>query len=88
MRNVFGWSLPPGCTQRDIDEAYGAFPPITVLGEHKHVARRRQHVCSECFGIIHLGERYDKIVYKDDDTGKISQYKVHVECPYDEEEWP
>lgn len=22
--SVFGWSLPPGCTQRDIDDAFGA----------------------------------------------------------------
>ena len=22
-RNLFGWSLPPGCTQRHIDEAFG-----------------------------------------------------------------
>jgi hypothetical protein len=30
VRNVFGWSLPPGCTQRMIDEAAGADQPCAV----------------------------------------------------------
>jgi hypothetical protein len=30
MRNVFGWSLPPGCTHRMIDEAMGVDQPCAV----------------------------------------------------------
>jgi hypothetical protein len=26
MRNPFGWDLPPGCTNRHIDEAFGGGP--------------------------------------------------------------
>ena len=29
-RNVFGWSLPPGCTSRMIDEAAGVDQPCAV----------------------------------------------------------
>ena len=87
MRSMFGWSLPAGCTNRDIEEAYGGFPPITVLRTDMRKATLRQHICSECFAPIHIGERYTCTVYKDDDTGKISQFKTHVVCPY-EEIWP
>jgi hypothetical protein len=83
-RSVFGWSLPPGCTHRDIEEAYGAFPPVTTLRVSMHIARIRQHICSECMAPIHINERYSCTVYKDDETGKISQYKTHVVCPYEE----
>ena len=31
-RNPFGWSLPPGCTQRMIDEAAGVEQPCAVCG--------------------------------------------------------
>jgi hypothetical protein len=30
MRNIFGWSLPPGCTNRMIDEAAGVDQPCAV----------------------------------------------------------
>ena len=32
-RNVFGWDLPPGCTQRHIDEAFGSGPDPSELQE-------------------------------------------------------
>ena len=49
MRSVFGWDLPPGCTQRHIDEAAGgdsaaeaffdamleANPPLMDMDEDK-----------------------------------------------------
>lgn len=28
MRSIFGWDLPPGCTQRDIDNAFGVEGPL------------------------------------------------------------
>lgn len=30
MRNPFGWDLPPGCTNADIDRAAGYFPQSTL----------------------------------------------------------
>ena len=33
-RSVFGWDLPPGCTQRHIDEAFGGGPDPTELQEN------------------------------------------------------
>jgi hypothetical protein len=33
MRHVFGWDLPPGVTQRMIDDAYGLDGPCEVCGE-------------------------------------------------------
>jgi hypothetical protein len=80
--HMLGWSLPPA----NIDEAYGAFPPVTVLSHSGHRAKLRQHICSECYAPIHIGERYFRTVYKDDETGKIGQYKTHAVCPY-EEDW-
>lgn len=32
MRSVFGWDLPPGCTQRHIDMAYGYDGPCELCG--------------------------------------------------------
>jgi hypothetical protein len=85
---VFGWSLPAGCTNRDLEQAYGPETGlITVLNRTMHTARIRQHICSECMAPIHIGQRYSCTVYKDDESGKISQYKTHIVCPY-EELWP
>ena len=87
MRSMFGWSLPTGCTNRDIEEAYGVSAPITVLNRSSHIAKIKQHICAECFSPIHIGERYTCTVYKDGDTQKITQFKTHIVCPYDEV-WP
>jgi hypothetical protein len=45
-----------------------------------HTAKRRVHLCAECFKDIQIGEQYICQVYVDD--GKIGQYKVHAACPY------
>lgn len=42
-RNVFGWDLPPGVTQRQIDEAYGQEGPCAVCGKSVDCC-----VCPEC----------------------------------------
>jgi hypothetical protein len=73
--HMFGWKVP--------DDAFGAFPPVVALKITIHRARLRQHICSECFAPIHIGERYSCTVYKELETNKISQYKCHVVCPYD-----
>lgn len=43
MRSVFGWDLPPGCTQRHIDEACGTEGPCDVCG-----LSASDCVCPEC----------------------------------------
>lgn len=30
---IFGWDLPPGCTMRDIENAFGAEEPCATCGE-------------------------------------------------------
>jgi hypothetical protein len=40
---IFGWSLPPGCSQNDIDSAYGYEEPCECCG---HAVD--ECVCPEC----------------------------------------
>jgi hypothetical protein len=77
MTYMFGW--------KEQVEAYGAFPPVSVLSITMHRATLRQHICAECFAPIHIGERYTRTVYREVDTGKVSQYKCHAVCPYEED---
>ena len=42
-RSMFGWSLPPGCTQRMIDEAYGDDRPCECCGYDP-----AECICQEC----------------------------------------
>ena len=42
-RNIFGWSYPPGCTQRHIDEAYGMEGPCECCGKDVDHC-----ICPEC----------------------------------------
>jgi len=41
--SVFGWSLPPGCTHRHIEEAYGSDEPCAVCGRWAEDC-----ICPEC----------------------------------------
>jgi hypothetical protein len=43
MRNMFGWDLPPGCTQRQIDEAAGVGCSCDVCGNAVEDC-----ICPEC----------------------------------------
>ena len=59
-RNVFGWDLPPGCTQRHIDEAFGGPDPsplqqdvLTLLEK----ARIPQDVCDAIMETIQDAEQ-------------------------------
>jgi hypothetical protein len=69
-----------GISQKAMNEAFGAFPPCTMLGIELHRARWRVHLCAECMCPIGIGERYRRVVYKDNETGKLAQYKTHVVC--------
>ena len=68
---------------KEQQEAFGAFPPVSVISITMHKARLRQFICAECMSPIHIGERYTCTVYKEAETEKLSQYKCHVVCPYD-----
>jgi hypothetical protein len=54
-RNVFGWDLPPGCTHKMIDEAFGGPDPSelqqNVLGLLEK-ARLPQTVCDAIMEMI------------------------------------
>ena len=84
----FGWSYPPGVTNRDFDDA----PSITMLKE-KRVKARKAHVCDMCQCIIKKGEAYRYFAFVDydnctaDGKGKLSTSHQHIVCPY-EKEWP
>jgi hypothetical protein len=60
------------------DEPYPC--DVVKLRHSKHYARRRTHLCADCFKDIKPGERYICTVYVD--QGKIAQYKIHDACPY------
>lgn len=47
MRHLFGWDLPPGVTQRMIDEAYGADAPCMVCGGWPD-SSKDPCICGEC----------------------------------------
>jgi len=50
MRNsIFGWSLPPGVSNRIIDEAYGVEGPCEMCGgdPESHI-KANQCICPEC----------------------------------------
>lgn len=57
QRNVFGWDLPPGCTQRDIERAMGADGPDCALcgavtgGHNTHKCDCGDYVCNDCWHI-------------------------------------
>jgi len=53
---------------------------VVRLSISKHYAKRRTHLCAECFKNIELGDRYICTVYLD--GRKVTEYKVHEACPY------
>jgi hypothetical protein len=56
-RSVFGWDLPPGCTQRHIDEACGSDAPCECCGHDPNDC-----ICPECPTCKQIG---DPACYKD-----------------------
>lgn len=51
MRSVFGWDLPPGCSQRDIDEAAGVNAMCAVCANYLDDC-----VCPECQECGEIGD--------------------------------
>ena len=43
MSRLFGWSYPPGCTSRDVEEAMGVDQPCDVCGKMADDC-----ICPEC----------------------------------------
>ena len=48
MRNVFGWDLPPGCTDRDIEENAGAFDDYCPNCGEEIERHDRAAYCPDC----------------------------------------
>jgi hypothetical protein len=55
MRNPFGWSLPPGCTHRHIDEAFGIDRPCEICGGNPDA---NECICPECTVCGAYGDPY------------------------------
>jgi hypothetical protein len=64
-----------------MSERWGAFPPYAMVGITTHTARWREHLCCECMCIIRIGQKYQRIVYRDIERSQLAQYKVHNQCP-------
>ena len=88
---IFGWSLPPGCTHRMIDEAYGQEGPCECCGKMVDDC-----ICEEC---LQCGEYGDPKCYKSHgmiySTEQLSgqhelQDSIEADCKVDDalyEEW-
>jgi len=50
---MFGWDLPPGCTHRHIDEAFGQEGPCEVCGQSVDDC-----ICPECPTCGSVGDPY------------------------------
>jgi len=74
--------MESGINQAAMREMWGAFPPCTMVGIEEHKAVWRKHVCAECMSPINIGDRYRRVVYRDDESNKLAQYKTHIVCPY------
>ena len=59
-RNPFGWDLPPGCTQRHIDEAFGGNDGVTQLQDDILKLLEKADIaplfCDEIMELIARGE--------------------------------
>ena len=46
--NDFGWSLPPGVSQGDIDRAFGGVSRCTYCGREMEATDAEEPVCYRC----------------------------------------
>lgn len=60
---------------------WGAFPPYAMVGITTHTAKWKEHLCCECMCRIGIGDRYQRIIYRDVERNQLAQYKVHEQCP-------
>lgn len=50
-RSIFGWDLPPGCTMRDIENAFGEESPCLICGRFSDDC-----LCPECPKCFNFGD--------------------------------
>ena len=55
MRSIFGWDLPPGCSQADIDRAAGMGQPCEMCGQS---VDNDDCICEECPVCFSYGDPY------------------------------
>jgi hypothetical protein len=67
-RGIFGWDLPPGVTQRMIDEAFGIEAPCDVCGKSVDDC-----ICPECETCQSVGDPrcYDGVPARRDPTDAV-----------------
>lgn len=79
----FGWDLPPGCTQRDIDDAFGS-PDIDECEAHEP---DDDPYCQECLEKLRHCECKFKYGFEPDDRSQDLDYKsIDPTLPFPEEE--
>jgi hypothetical protein len=74
-----------GISRKSLEEQWGAFPPCTMVGIEVHKAKWREHICAECMGKIGIGDRYKRVVYRNEEMERLEQYKTHLVCPWEEQ---
>lgn len=52
-RHLFGWDLPPGVSQRDIDEAYGVEEPEEDIEAQERKAMTEPSISAEDYENLH-----------------------------------
>lgn len=54
MRSLFGWSLPPGCSNRDIENAYGGRDPTEEEDQILDILERNNVPTDQCDAVMLL----------------------------------
>ncbi len=50
-RNIFGWSLPPGCTMNDIDRTYGDQPLLDEIFEQQNLNEEEKKIWGQIYDL-------------------------------------
>jgi hypothetical protein len=86
-RSVFGWDLPPGCTQRHIDEAAGAYDICECCNRHigdcicDQCQTCGEYGCPRCYSDdaeISHGMKYSKEQLRNQTLAKIQDLKQQI----------
>jgi hypothetical protein len=82
-RSPFGWDLPPGCTQRHIDEAFGDGGGVTDLEEKVlgllEAAGIPEAICDQILTLIMAGEAAIAPPEKEHDDEQHVGYRVDLD---------
>lgn len=88
----FGWDLPPGCSQRHIDEAFGSGDEEESEPEYRHEPDDDPY-CQECLEPLRLCECKFKYGFEPDDRSvdldnplKVAEGYPELPFPEDDED--